>query len=238
MDFGSMGLGIIVFGFLLGMRHALEADHVAAVASLATGSNSLRQTVIQGAVWGLGHTITLFLFGSIALMMDSVIPELMAERLEFAVGIMLVILGLDVLRRLYNKRVHFHAHRHRGGIQHFHAHSHQQTQPHDEQAHQHEHLRLFPTRALLVGLMHGMAGSAALIILTLNTVQSPVTALFYMAFFGVGSILGMALLSCVIAIPLRFSEQKLTRVYNGLHVSVGFFSVGIGVTIILNYLQI
>ena len=237
MDFGTMGLGVIVFGFLIGMRHAVEADHVAAVASLATGSHSLRQTVIQGAVWGLGHTITLFLFGSIALMMDSVIPEQLAARLEFAVGIMLVLLGLDVLRRLVRKRVHFHAHQHPDGVQHFHAHAHQQKQPHDERAHQHEHVRFFPTRALLVGLMHGMAGSAALIILTLNTVQSPLTALFYMAFFGIGSILGMALLSCVIAIPLRFSEQRLTRVYHGLHVSVGLFSVGIGVTIIINYLQ-
>ena len=233
-----MGLGIIVFGFLLGMRHAVEADHVAAVASLATGSHSLRQTVIQGAVWGLGHTITLFLFGSIALLMDSVIPEQMAATLEFAVGIMLVLLGLDVLRRLYQKRIHFHAHRHQDGVQHFHAHTHQQKQPHDEQSHQHEHVRFFPTRALLVGLMHGMAGSAALIILTLNTVQTPVTALFYMAFFGVGSILGMALLSCVIAIPLRFSEQRLTRVYNGLHVSVGFFSIGIGASIIVDFLQV
>lgn len=237
MDFGTMGLGVILFGFLVGMRHAVEADHVAAVASLATGSHSLRQTVIQGAVWGVGHTITLFLFGSIALMMDSVIPELMAARLEFAVGIMLVLLGLDVLRRLYRKRVHFHTHQHPGGVQHFHAHAHQQKQAHDEHAHQHEHVRLFPMRALLVGLMHGMAGSAALIILTLNTVQSPLTALFYMAFFCIGSILGMALLSCVIAIPLRFSEQRLTRVYHGLHVSVGLFSVGIGVTIIMNFLQ-
>ncbi len=238
MDFSTMGLGVIVFGFLIGMRHAVEADHVAAVASLATGSHSLRQTVIQGAVWGLGHTITLFLFGSIALMMDSVIPEQMAAALEFAVGIMLVFLGLDVLRRLYNKRVHFHAHRHQDGIRHFHAHSHQHQQPHDDRAHQHKHVQFFPTRALLVGLMHGMAGSAALIILTLNTVQTPAMALFYMAFFGVGSILGMALLSCVIAIPLRFSEQKLTRVYNGLQMSVGFFSIGIGLTIIVNYLQV
>lgn len=236
MDFGSMGLGIIVFGFLLGMRHAVEADHVAAVASLATGSHSLRQTVIQGAVWGLGHTITLFLFGSIALMMDSVIPELMAERLEFSVGIMLVLLGLDVLRRLYQKRIHFHAHQHDNGVQHFHAHAHQLEQAHDARAHQHQHALFFPTRALLVGFMHGMAGSAALIILTLNAVQTPATALFYMAFFGIGSILGMALLSCAIAIPLRFSEQKLTRVYHGLHVLVGFFSIGIGASIIFDYL--
>ena len=232
-----MGFGILFLGFLLGMRHAVEADHVAAVATLATGSNNLRSTILQGAVWGLGHTLTLFLFGSIALMMDSVIPEHMAALLEFAVGVMLIFLGLDVLRRLYRQGIHFHSHQHQDGVLHFHAHTHQKQQPHDANAHQHQHPTGFPLRALLVGLMHGMAGSAALIILTLHTVETPAKALFYIAFFGVGSILGMALLSCVIAIPLRFSAQRLTRVYHTLHLSVGLLSVGLGVTIMLNYLQ-
>ncbi|MDQ7010558.1 MAG: urease accessory protein [Mariprofundaceae bacterium] len=233
-----MGFGILFLGFLIGMRHALEADHVAAVASLATGSRSLRQTVMQGALWGVGHTLTLFLFGSVALMVDGVIPEQLAAMLEFAVGIMLVLLGLDVLRRLYQKRVHFHRHRHHDGVEHFHAHRHQKKQPHDDSAHQHEHSSLFPLRALLVGLMHGMAGSAALILLTMNSVENTAGALFYIAFFGIGSILGMALLSCVIAIPLRFSEQRLTRVYNGLHLSVALFTVTIGAMMIFEYVGI
>ncbi len=231
---GSMGVGIIVFGFFLGMRHATETDHVAAVASLATGSHSLRQTVLLGAVWGVGHTITLFLFGSIAMLMDHVIPEQVAAKLEFSVGIMLVLLGLDVLRRLYVEHIHFHIHRHDDGTRHYHAHSHLPDQPHDAKSHRHTHSKLFPLRALFVGLMHGMAGSAALIILTMNTVKTPMTALFYMLFFGVGSILGMALLSGVIAIPLKLSEQKLTGAFNILQVLVGLFSIGIGISSIVH----
>ncbi|HFD13231.1 MAG TPA: urease accessory protein, partial [Crenotrichaceae bacterium] len=105
----------LLFGFLLGLRHALEADHLAAVATLATRSKSLAHTVKLGAVWGLGHTIALSVFGSMILMMDTIVPDQFARALEAAVGLMLVILGIDVLRRLYRERIHFHIHRHPSG---------------------------------------------------------------------------------------------------------------------------
>jgi len=133
-----MLLSLLFIGFLLGMRHALEADHVAAVASLATRSSSIRQTALQGAFWGVGHTLTLFLFGSAVLMMDTMMSELLADFLEFAVGIMLIALGCDVLWRLYRERIHFHVHRH-NDIRHFHAHSHAGEGSHRESRHQHEH---------------------------------------------------------------------------------------------------
>ena len=102
-----MILSLLLIGFLMGMRHALEADHVAAIASLATRSSNVKHTVWQGAVWGMGHTITLFISSSIVLVADSVIPEQFAAFLEFTVGLMLIGLGIDVLWRLYKKRVHF-----------------------------------------------------------------------------------------------------------------------------------
>ena len=105
-------ISILLLGLLLGMKHAIEADHVAALATLATRSQSLAQTVKLGAVWGLGHTLTLLLFGGLVLALDLVMPERLAQALEFAVGIMLVLLGLDVLRRISRERVHFHIHRH------------------------------------------------------------------------------------------------------------------------------
>ena len=220
--------GLFVLGFLIGMRHALEADHLAAVAALATRSHSVAHTIRQGVVWGLGHTITLFLFGAIVLLLDSVIPQRLAQWLEFAVGVMLLLLGLDVLRRLFRERIHFHAHRHASGIEHFHAHAHHDERRHDPRRHSHRHPQGFPLRALLVGLMHGMAGSAALILLTLNDVPSRWAGLVYIGLFGLGSMLGMALLSAVIAVPLRYSARAMTWLHNGLQAAIGIATITLG----------
>ena len=221
-------MSLLLLGFLIGMRHALEADHVAAVASLAARSHSFADTIRQGAFWGIGHTITLVLFGSMVIWMDSVMPEQVARWLEYAVGIMLVILGFDVIRRVISDRIHFHRHSHHDGETHFHAHSHSGEKSHDPAIHRHEHEKPFPLRALVIGLVHGMAGSAALIILTLETIRSPLQGMLYMLLFGVGSMLGMALLSAAIAIPLRSSARGLTWLHNGLQLVIGAATIMIG----------
>lgn len=221
-------ISLLLLGFLLGMRHALEADHVAAIASLATQNYSLKAAVRQGAAWGMGHTLTLMLFGSVVIWMNSVIPEQLAQILEFTVGVMLVLLGFDVMRRLIKTRIHFHSHSHKSGETHFHAHSHAGEMQHNPILHHHKHSHRFPFRALFIGLMHGMAGSAALILLTLDTVQSPALAMVYIALFGTGSILGMALLSTAIAIPLRNSANGLTRFHNGLQLTVSVATIILG----------
>ena len=224
-----MSISLLSLGFLLGMRHALEADHMAAVASLATRSTSVSDTVRQGAVWGMGHTLTLFVFGSMVLLMDSMIPQRLAQGLEFAVGVMLVLLGIDVLRRVIHERVHFHVHRHDNDSCHFHAHSHAGEEGHPAiHRHLHPTRTAFPLRALFVGVMHGMAGSAALILLTLQTVDSPWTGMFYIALFGFGSIAGMAALSAVIAVPLRYSASGLTRLHHGLQIVIGSVTLVVG----------
>ena len=229
-----MSLSLLLLGFLVGMRHAMEADHVAAVASLVTQSKSVRQAVVHGASWGLGHTITLFLFGTVALLVDSIIPENYAARLEFAVGIMLIILGVDVLRRLIKQKIHFHVHQHADGKQHFHAHSHQ----HDEQDdHHHTHNHRFSGKAMLVGLVHGMAGSAALVLLTLNTAQSLYSGMLYMLVFGLGSILGMAVLSITMAVPLRYSARNMGWLFNGLQAVVGIATIYVGIMALGNWPQ-
>ena len=233
-----MSLSLILMGFLIGMRHAMEADHVAAVATLATRSSTLRQSALQGAAWGMGHTLTLFVVGSIALLADSVIPARLAAGLELAVGIMLIGLGADVLRQLYRKRMHFHAHQHENGKQHFHAHSHQGEAAHAASAHNHRHRNRFPYRALFIGLMHGMAGSAALILLTLQTVESLQQGLLYIALFGGGSIIGMALLSMMIALPLRrHSASQMTWLYHSLHGLVGVFTLSVGALIVFDFMR-
>ena len=224
--------GIFILGFLLGIRHAMETDHVAAVATLATRSTSLRHTVKLGAIWGLGHSLALLLFGSAILLLDTVVPNQLARALECAVGLMLIVLGIDVLRRLYRERIHFHVHRHPDGEVHFHAHSHTGEKNHNPARHVHAHPEGFPLRALLVGLMHGMAGSAALILLTLQTVDSPLQGFYYIAMFGIGSILGMALLSSVIAIPLRHSPKQITWLHQAIHGALGIATLILGFVVV------
>jgi sulfite exporter TauE/SafE len=224
---------ILALGFFLGMRHALEADHLAAVATLATRSRSVRQTLLQGVAWGTGHTLTLMLFGGTVLVLGLVVPERAAQALEFAVGLMLVALGADVLYRLRREGVHFHVHRHVDGVEHFHAHTHRDERaPHDPARHEHRHPAGFPRRALLVGMMHGMAGSAALILLSLEALRSPAWGLAYIAIFGLGSVLGMAALSIAIAVPLRLTSRHLARAYAGLSATVGVATVLLGCYIV------
>lgn len=226
-------LSILLLGFLTGLQHALEADHLAAVASLATRSRGLAETARQGAAWGLGHTLMLLLFGGAVLFMDQLVPGQLAAGLEMAVGIMLVLLGADVLRKLWLERVHFHAHHH-GPVAHFHAHSHLPGVLHAADPHRHGHPARLPARALLVGMVHGLAGSAALILLALQTVRDVWLGLLYILIFGMGSIAGMALLAAAISLPLRWSARSLTWAHNGLKASVGLLTLGIGLHIALS----
>jgi hypothetical protein len=220
--------GILGLGFLLGMQHALEADHIAAVSSIAARRSHVADIVKHGLTWGLGHTLTLFVFAGAAILLGRAIPDSVAQPLETAVGVMLIGLGTHVLWRLRRDRVHFHQHGHGDGTVHIHAHSHAgETTPHLRSAHAHEHG--FRWRTLLVGLMHGMAGSAALLVLTVTQASSPAAGLGYIALFGVGSMIGMGALSTVIAIPLVASARWLTWANRGLQAAVGLVTIAIGV---------
>jgi hypothetical protein len=220
--------GILGLGFLLGMQHALEADHIAAVSSIAARRSHVADIVKHGLTWGLGHTLTLFVFAGAAILLGRAIPDSVAQPLETAVGVMLIGLGTHVLWRLRRDRVHFHQHGHGDGTVHFHAHSHAgETAPHARAAHAHDHG--FRWRTLLVGLMHGMAGSAALLVLTVTQASSPAAGLGYIALFGVGSMIGMGALSTVIAIPLVASARWLTWANRGLQAAVGLVTIAIGV---------
>ncbi|ERF85149.1 urease accessory protein [Bradyrhizobium viridifuturi] len=219
--------GILSLGFLLGMQHALEPDHIAAVSSIAARRTHVGDIVKHGLTWGLGHTLTLFIFAGVAILLGRAIPETVSQPIETAVGVMLVGLGAHVWWRLWRDRVHFHSHSH-GDTTHFHAHSHAgETGPHARAAHSHGHG--FRWRTLLVGLMHGMAGSAALLVLTVSQAPSPVIGLGYVALFGVGSMIGMGVLSSVIAVPLAASARWLTWANRGLQMAVGAVTIAIGI---------
>ncbi len=223
-------LALLSLGFLIGISHAFEADHVAAVSSLVSGRTRIPTMIRHGAIWGMGHTITLFFVGGAVLLSGSVVGPNFENSLEFIVGLMLLGLGGHVFYRLRRDRVHFHMHVHDGGKAHLHLHSHAtDSAPHDAAHHSHDHPDRSAWRTLAVGMMHGMAGSASLVLVAAAAMSSPLAGLAYILLFGVGSILGMAIMSLVIALPLSYTAKALSRVNTGLQLLIGSITISVGV---------
>ena len=227
-------LSWIVFGFLLGLQHALEADHIAAVTSIAADKKGARPIIRHGALWGLGHALTLGAFGGAVYALKLTLDERLADGLEFAVGIMLVLLGGRLIVALIKARIHFHVHRHGSGDVHFHAHSHAgDVREHALSRHDHGHPAASWGRSLAVGMVHGLAGSAALVALAASSAPSVPLGLAFMVLFGLGSVIGMAMFSAVIAVPLSLASGALTWASRGLQALAGVIAVGIGVHIMI-----
>jgi ABC-type nickel/cobalt efflux system permease component RcnA len=219
-------------GFLYGLRHALDADHVAAVAALATRARSARQMLRLGLAWGGGHAVTLFAVCALVLGLDLGFTDEVAHGLELLVGVMLIALGLDVVRRVRRERMHAHAHRHGADTTHLHLHTHAGEAAHAESRHGHDHPATLPGRAAAIGLMHGLAGSAGLLLLSAGAMESVAVGLVYIALFGLGSMLGMAALSLTIALPLRYTARFATWGYNGIHAVIGVGTAALGAVVV------
>lgn len=234
MDGGAAMLWTLSLGLMIGMQHALEADHVAAVSCIAARERSVRKIVRHGAVWGVGHTVTLMLVAGGAILVGASLPDRFAAFLEMLVGVMLVALGTHVLYRLVRERVHFHRHRHSDGTVHLHAHSHGNDLPTDAPhmpKHDHDHPSGLPWRTLLIGMTHGLAGSAALLVLTAAGLESPAMGVLYVLLFGIGSVLGMAILSALMAVPLAWTAKALTWTHRGLQGLAGSATAVLGLWI-------
>lgn len=217
----------LLFGCLAGMSHALEADHLAAVAALSAKRSSRRQLVLRGAWWGAGHTIALFAICSLVIFAGLSMSAEFEAVLELCVGIMIVGLGAHVLLTMKRRRIHFHVHDH-GGERHVHAHSHaSDSRPHAESAHDHGHCQ-GSLRALAVGLVHGAAGSGALLVLAVAAAQSAATAVAYVLAFGLGSIAGMAALSFVVSFPLTAMQRGAAWLNLATTVAIGAMALAIG----------
>ncbi len=230
---------VLVLGLLIGVRHAFDADHLAAVATLAVQRRPGRETVRVGLAWGLGHALTLFTAGAVVLLAGVGYSERLAHFFEVAVGLMLIGLGADVLRTAVRNRVHVHRHRHGDRTDHVHIHVHPAGETHDPADHRHAHGGAMPRRAALVGLVHGLAGSAALVLLALGAAESLAAGLAYLAVFGLGSILGMAALSAVVAMPLRWcAGVRAGGMLNGLRVGAGLVSVTLGAYVVAGNLPL
>lgn len=226
-------IGFLTLGLLIGMAHALEADHLAAVGTLASdGKATPKRLAFLGASWGMGHTTTLLLLSLPVILFGVVLNTQLAAGLEMGVGVMLISLGAHVLWKMRKKKVHFHIHDHGDGQKHLHAHSHENTKiKHEKDAHTHEHAQ-FSMRAYLIGLAHGAAGSAGLVALAAAATQDALTALAYILVFGAGSIFGMAVLTYSASWPLQLAEKSATRVLNVIQVVVAGVAIFIGARVI------
>lgn len=226
-------LALLLFGCLVGMQHALEADHLAAVAALSEKRSSRRALVVRGGIWGLGHTITLLTICGLLLLLGESIPASAQAFLELAVGVMIILLGANVLYKVWCKRPHFHMHHHPGSPPHIHVHTHAGEEvAHSESAHEHTHENLGLGRALIVGMMHGAAGSAGLLIVAAAANSVP-HAVAYVLAFGTGSIIGMACLSFIVSFPLRWADRCANWVNTAAFVCIGSAAVVIGGNLML-----
>ncbi len=245
-------LAIALLGFFLGMRHATDPDHVIAVTTIVARHRSRTGGALIGAVWGVGHTFTILVVGAGIVLLGWVIPPRVGLALELAVGVMLVVLGFatlsDGVPRVRptatkgghdHEPVHLHAHPH-GDYVHTHAHGHHpESHPHapDQTPLARLDRRLGAAgayrlvRPLVVGVVHGLAGSAAVALLVLATIRDPRWAMLYLLVFGVGTIAGMMLVTAALAWPFARGGARVAAMQRGLRVAAGLVSVAFGLLI-------
>jgi ABC-type nickel/cobalt efflux system permease component RcnA len=192
------------------------------VVSISTRGGTLGEHARRGAVWGLGHALTLLLLAGGCILLGVAIPERTGRALEGAVGVMLLVLGVSVFVRMRAQRIHVHGHVHADGTAHVHPHVHPHAHARDGRDHDHGHHALGrpALRTLLVGAVHGLAGSSALVLLVGSAAQSPALGIAYVLLFGLGAVVGMTALAGTLALPLgtRAAAAGAFSIALGLHV--------------------
>jgi ABC-type nickel/cobalt efflux system permease component RcnA len=255
MPDGSSIVATLLLGFVLGLRHALDADPVAAIVGhqdAAAGprdprigpgerGHPLRRSLLAGLLWGAGHAAVLLVAGGLVLALRARVPDRVAQAFELAVAVMLIGLGARVLVVALRGRVHVHEHDH-DGLRHAHLHFHARPHavPDDRRAgpqappaipptaHLHPHPFRFALRPLLIGGLHGLAGSAGLALLALTTLPTLLLGCLYLGLFGVGSMLGMAGLSLALGAPLILARHRSARLHRALRAAAGCASLVVG----------
>lgn len=221
-------LAALGFGFLLGLKHALDADHLVAVSAIVSERKNAWSAAVVGTMWGLGHTASLLLAGILVIGLRMELPPTAAPVLEFLVAVMIVGLGINLLVKIIRHggaTVHAHAHSH-GDHRHWHPHLHYRDR-YGENAAEHHWIRS-GRKPFLVGMMHGLAGSATLVLLVLTELPSPMLGMLYLGVFGLGSVGGMLLMSTLFALPFNMISRRFSRLELGLHFSAGLLSIAFG----------
>jgi len=236
-SFTSVGVfALLAFGLVFGLKHATEVDHVVAVSTIVSEHRNVWRSALVGGLWGVGHTASLIIVGVLVLVFRVAIPQRVANWLEFGVALMIIALGVLAITRVLRKRADIHLHRHiHDGQSHVHVHFHEHGTEHasavssDASSLRHSHaIARIGFKPLLVGAMHGLAGSAALALLVLTQIQSILLGLLYLGLFGLGSTAGMLLMSSLIGLPFALSGRRLTSINYGLQTAAGTLSIAFG----------
>jgi len=245
----SGGLAVLAIGFFLGMRHATDPDHVIAVSTIVSRERTIAKAGLIGMLWGVGHTATILAVGTAIILFGLAIPARLGLTMEFSVGLMLILLGALNLSGamkwvgekfapshppLFGEHVHVHGH---GAHVHFHRHIHGPGEEHHGASLLLPHWLRAPfarlglyysLRPLLIGIVHGLAGSAGVALLVLGTIREPRWAVFYLLVFGVGTIAGMMLITAAIAVPFSLASYKMVWLHRGLVTGSGLLSFTFG----------
>jgi len=255
---GSLNfVSLLLLGFFLGMRHATDADHVVAIATIVSRERSVAGSALIGAAWGVGHTITVMAVGAAIIVFGVVIPPRLGLSMEFAVGIMLIVLGVLTLTGIGRTvgAAHAHAGAHGGHAHDLHEHPH----AHGDYVHQHPHghapdahghaeqdtplarldrswlgrIALYEwLRPFAVGLVHGLAGSAAVALMVLSIIREPLAAIGYLLLFGLGTVVGMMLITLILSAPFAFTAVNLPKFNWRLRVISGLISFVFGLVLV------
>jgi ABC-type nickel/cobalt efflux system permease component RcnA len=221
----------LALGFVLGLRHATEPDHVAAVSTFSTREKDPFRAIFIGAFWGMGHTAALMVFGMAIALLRLTVSDRMSHWLDFAVGIMLIILGVNVLVKFFRQgpRLHRHVHEHDGvRHSHFHFHASAETEHQHEHAHHHHNGLRAAGEPFVVGVIHGLAGTAAVMLLFVSTIPSLALAAAYLLVFGLGTILCMMAMSFLMGLPAAYGTGRAQVLQYGVQLAAGLFSLGFG----------
>jgi len=216
----------LTFGFILGLRHALDPDHLVAVSTIVSEHRSVASSSLVGTFWGLGHTASLLAISVVLLLLRASIPEHITRWMEVPVAGMLIALGVAATWRAMRDRgwqIHTHSHAHNEAGAHTHLHIHTQ----DEHSHRHRLFRV-GRRPFLAGVAHGVSGSAALTLAVLTTIPSVALGLIYITVFGIGSIGGMLLMSALIGLPFAVTAKRFSILNGGIRLFAGLFSIVFG----------
>ena len=215
-------------GFVLGLQHALDPDHLVAVSTIVSDHKSLRRSSLIGTFWGLGHSASLLAVGLVIILLRVSIPDNVLPWMEAPVAVMLIVLGISATRRALRERgVQIHTHIHKHGDQ---PHEHVHVHLGDEHNHMHRMFKI-GRRPFAVGLVHGFAGSAALTLLVLTRIPSIALGLVYMSVFGLGSIGGMLIMSAVISVPFVLTARRFEAINGVIRLCAGLFSLAFGLMI-------
>ena len=225
-------MAILGLGLVFGLKHATEVDHVVAISTIVSRHKNVFRSAFVGALWGAGHTLSLMVIAVVVLWFRIAIPERVSGWLEFGVALMIIALGVSALWRALrnNAQVHVHQHTH-AGLSHTHVHFHEHETRHQRTAPaQHSHrVSRIGWKPVMVGMMHGLAGSGALTLLVLTQISSAWVGLLYVLTFGFGSIAGMLLMSGLIGLPFALTSRKLTHAHQGLQTVAAILSICFGI---------